>query len=248
METNALTVPGTHDTTIVALTPAEMPAAQTALLEWTDRQVALLGEEVTDLEEHRAIAKANGWKLSAVERRLSMAKRRQVYYGKLREAVAAGYLLVPNMPVDVFAVRVRQVTPPQQMQQDGWRPTFHAQPELLPAGHGRYVGDKLTQHRDSWEAKDSTSGALVPHHLWVSDGFEAVDFPMKVVKPMVLEATARALALKVFDQLGIVRDNGVHKQWRRRGDPIVVGQLIDPRGQGRGVTFYVAWWLDTATL
>jgi len=36
--------------------------------------------------------------------------------------------------------------------------------------------------------------------------------------------------------------NGVGK------DPIVVGRLLDPRGNRRCVSFFVAWWLDTATL
>lgn len=53
---------------------------------------------------------------------------------------------------------------------------------------------------------------------------------------------ARAMALNVFDQLGVVR-NSV-----RSGDPIVVGQILDPRGGGRMATFFVAWWLDTADL
>jgi hypothetical protein len=68
-----------------------------------------------------------------------------------------------------------------------------------------------------------------------------VDFPLQGVMPEVLRATSRAMALKLFDQLGVVLNNGGR-------DPIVVGQLLDPKGNSRLVTFFVAWWLNTDTL
>jgi len=30
--------------------------------------------------------------------------------------------------------------------------------------------------------------------------------------------------------------------------PLIVGRLLDPRGNGRMVTFFIAWWLNTADL
>ena len=248
METQALAIPDVIDSTIVALTPAEMPAAQAALLDWTARQIALLKDEQKDLEEHRQIAKANGWKLTAVERRLLMAKRRIVYYEKMRAAVEAGYLLVPNMPVDVFAVRVNRATPPRALVGTNWAPpNARVQPHVLPAGEGRYVDGVPSLKHDSMTVTGQ-DGKTRTEHQWITDAYDEVDFPIKAVKPIVLDATARAMGLKVFDQLGVVRDNGVNRTWGRSGDPIVVGQLIDPRGQGRGTTFFVAWWLDTSTL
>jgi len=245
METEAL-VPATdvQDVTLVALTPAELPAAQHALTDWCAGKIAAHESEIKDLEEHSAIAKANGWKLQAVARQLSLARRRIVYYQKIATAVAEGYLIVPNMPVDVFAVRVNREHPGDQRNEGSWRQPMPVDPMMLPAGEGRYVGDEFAQHRDEYQDHDK-DGKLVKKFHWLDDGYAEVDFPVRAVKPIVLEATARALGLKLFDQLGIVRDNGVNQTWRRRGDPIVVGQFIDPRGQGRGVTFFVAWWLDT---
>lgn len=233
------------DSTIVALTPAEMPAAQQSLIEWADRTVTQLEGEIKELEEHRQIAQANGWKLKAVVAQLSRAKRRIAYYQKIAAAVRAGYLILPNMPVDVFAVRVHRESPPTQ-EGDRWA-QFRAEPELLPPSEGRYVGSTLTRVDASYtERIPGKEDKQIARFL--SDEYTDVDFPVKAVKPIVLEATARAMGLKLFDQFGIVRDNGVRRQWPRRGDPIVVGQLIDPRGNGKGVTFFVAWWLDTSTL
>jgi hypothetical protein len=249
MTTAELTVPEEQDETFVALTPAELPAAQHGLIEWCERKVKALEAEAKDLDEHRIIAKSNGWKLSTIERNLALARRRVLYYGKMKQALEAGYLLVPNMPVDVFAVRVSRETPrAQAVSENSWQPRApQATAEALPAEEGRYVGGALALRRESWQRKDE-NGSAVDKYQWWADEFTDVDFPVKAVKPVVLENTARALGLRLFDQIGIVRDNGVQRNWPRRGDPIVVGQLIDPRGQGRGTSFFVAWWLDTSTL
>lgn len=248
METEALVIPDLIDETIVALTPAEMPLAQTSLIGWCDRKVAALESEAKDLDEHHAIAVANGWKLAAVVRQRSLARRRIIYYQKMKAAVEAGYLIVPNMPVDVFAVRVQRQTPIEQTRDEGWRIAMEAVPETLPVGDGRYVGLALTQHRESYKESDDSSGKEITKYQWLSDDYTEVDFPVKAVKPVILDATARALGLRIFDQLGIVSNAGVRRRWGRKGDPIVVGQIIDPRGQGRGATFFVAWWLNTADL
>jgi hypothetical protein len=248
METEAIesVVETPIDTTVVALTPAEMPAAQQSLLDWCDRKVAALEAEAKDLEEHRAIATANGWKLTAVARQLSLSRRRIEYYGKIKAAVSAGYLIVPNMPVDVFAVRVQRSNPPD-MTHEGWNRNMSADPQVLPSGEGRYVSSALVTRKESWD-EPNKDGKMVTKSHWRSESYDDVDFPVKAVKPIILDATSRAMGLRIFDQLGIVRDSGVRRSWGRKGDPIVVGQLIDPRSQGRGVTFFVAWWLDTATL
>lgn len=51
------------------------------------------------------------------------------------------------------------------------------------------------------------------------------------------------MALRVFDQLGVI-------QHERKRDPIIVGQIVDPRDKYRNrvVSFFVAWWLNTETL
>jgi hypothetical protein len=85
-------------------------------------------------------------------------------------------------------------------------------------------------------------GKQVHKTLHVSDDYDEVDFPMRAMKPVILQAAARAMALKIFDQIGTVENS------RAVGDPILVGQLLDPRGNRRRTTFFIAWWVDTEML
>ena len=50
-----------------------------------------------------------------------------------------------------------------------------------------------------------------------------------------MEATERAMALKVFDELAEARD------YVRCGDPMILGHILNPRRQHPAVTFFIAW-------
>lgn len=240
-ETHATTTPPPDDLTLVALTPGDMATTQAELLAWCDRKVAAVKTELADLEANLELATAHGWKHASVVASLNRTAKRVSYYEKIQAAVAAGYLIVPNFPIDVFAVRVQRAK--QREQSSGYRHNLRYQtatPELLPAGTGHYVDDRLAVEDRSHTELVEGKSKHVP--LYVSGDYAEVDFPVTLVKPAVLQATARAMALRVFDEMGTVQNSA------RLGDPIVVGRLRDPRGNGRGATFFVAWWLDTASL
>jgi hypothetical protein len=60
-----------------------------------------------------------------------------------------------------------------------------------------------------------------------------------------MNATAEAMALKVFDQIGIanpVRNVGV----QRKGDPLIIGQVLSKRvgWTQKCVSFIIAWYLN----
>ena len=74
---------------------------------------------------------------------------------------------------------------------------------------------------------------------WAKE-FKDIDFPFKLAKPQIMEATAAAMALKVFDQIGCLPQF-------RAPDPIICGQILKPKDR-QPVTFFIAWWLDTKTL
>jgi hypothetical protein len=66
-----------------------------------------------------------------------------------------------------------------------------------------------------------------------------------------MDATAKAMALKVFDQIGICRP--VDHQNERAfaasgaGDPLIIGQILRRRGTYQGpkvVSFIIAWHLN----
>jgi len=222
----------------VALTPAEMGPAQTALAEWCTRKIAALQTDLADLDANLAIVAEAGVKCGAFVVAARQARQRVTYYEKIRAAVDAGFLIVPNMPVDVFAVRVNRSKQPTTTKE--YSAHFAATPQLLPAGEGRYVDDGLTHTVEQYQGKDY-NGKEITKERYHSADYDQLDFPVTLVKPVVLAAVQRALADKLFDQLGIVQNTA-------RQDPIVVGQFLDPRGRGRRVTFFVAWWLDTASL
>jgi len=226
------------DLNLVALSPAEMAPTQTALAAWCDQKLQAVRAEQSDLETNLELATAHGWKHASVASTLLRTQKRVLYYEKLKAAVEAGYVIVPNFPIDVFAVRVKRAKQPEKVRDSRWG-GFRADPQLLATGVGNYV-DEQVRYRDE-SSVQMVDGKEKMVRRYVTDDYDAVDFPVVLVKPAVLEATQRAMALRIFDQMGIVTNQSGR-------DPIVVGQLLDPRGKGRRITFFVAWWLDTASL
>lgn len=242
---------GPEDIELVALSPSDLLASQTNLVNWCDTKVKSIRAAVEDLRDNLRIAKENKWRTNGLASAMNREEKRIPFYEKIKLAVAAGYLIVPNFPVDVFAQRVSRNAPKEESREPGnWgTPVIEVKPETLPAGEGRYVGPNASLAESSYHklAKDGKSQELV--RRFTTDGFtEEIGFPVQAVKPVVLDATQRALALKIFDSIGVVRNGGAGGWVQRRGDPIVVGRLIDPRGNGRMVTFFVAWWLNTRDL
>lgn len=232
--------PPAEELNLVALTPAEMVPAQAELSDWCGRKIRALNDEIDELEVHQRLAIENGWKTSVVVSSLNRATRRITYYKKMRAALEAGYLLVPNMPIDVLAVRVKRATPPPHETDSRWRTNVARPQSGLPAGEGRYVDDTTFTTSRTVPAKDY-QGKEYQKALHSASDYDEVDFPIQMTKPIVLSAAARAMALKVFDQIGRVRTSSGR-------DPILIGQLLDPRGNGRCASFFIAWWVDTKEL
>lgn len=234
---------------LVALAPSDLLAAQTNLVNWCDHKTQALHLEAAEARENLRIAKDNKWRTTGLQNAATRAEKRIVFYEKIKAAVAAGYLIVPNFPVDLFAMRVSKATPKEEVREPGsWgTPSIPVTPELLPVGDGRYVGPEATLSNTSYEKREGGKAEVV--RQFTADGFqEEIGFPVQAVKPVVLDATQRAMALKIFDAIGLVRNGGAGGWVQRKGDPIVIGRLIDPRGNGRMVSFFVAWWLNTRDL
>ena len=224
---------------LVALTPSDMPEQQRKLSAWCDRKIDLVERELAHWVALQDEAVAGGFKHTAYSAGANRTAKRIDYYKKIKAAVDAGYLIVPNMPTRTFAVRVKRATPARKVR-DYESSAAQVTPDLLPAGEGRYVDE--TSHIDSETYPDTNyKGEPITKTRYFATEFdEDVDFPLQGVMPEVLRATSRAMALRLFDQLGVVQNDGGR-------DPIVVGQLLDPRGR-RLTTFFVAWWLNTASL
>jgi len=157
------------------------------------------------------------------------------------KALEAGYQIIPNMPLQLFAVRTdRKSVPWKLVSYQSGVPDIDA--KALPEGKGKWVNP--VPFVRSQETKDEKGNAITK---WFADSIdEEIDFPLAMAKPQIMEATSRAMALNIFDEFGILPDN-------QRGDPMILAQIIDPRPQSyaslkKRVTFLIGWHLDTRIL
>ena len=238
---NELAVNDVHDIIAIARTPAEMQTAQDSLITWAKGKLVALQGELVEAQESLKIAKQSKWSTTRWQRVVSRARGRVIYYTKLKRALEAGYYIVPPFPVDVFAVRTdRQFPTGSHTTSNAWAPNFDQKARRLPEGEGRYVAaePEIWVHDLSHE-KD---GKQITRYRHYAKEFRDVDFPFALAKPQLLERVSQAMKEKIFDQFGVL------PQYTRKGDPIVVGQIIPPGQYPTPITFFVGWWLDTRDL
>ena len=225
---------------VTATIPEEMQCAQDALIVWCRKKVALMKEERDDALACYSEAVKHKWKASPYKRHADGFEKRVVFYDKMLAALQAGYMIVPNMPVALFAVRTGRKKPPKSWMYFKWQsdvPDVPGQP--MVAGECTWVSpDPIVE---SERFKDE-KGADV--EKWRAREISPeIDFPLAMAKPCIMEATGRAMAIKVFDQMGMVPAN--------TGDPMILAQMIDPRStrwNRRVVSFLIAWHLNTRDL
>lgn len=235
--------PLTGDMVVFAKNPVEMEAAQGALTHWARLKIYEQQVELEDLETNLELAKKNKWKSTPWKTRITRTRKRLEFYEKVEQAFLAGYCLVPNFEgVDIFAVRTNKKKPPSSSNR-----FQHSVPDVesnSPAsGEGRYVDpapfSKAT--RVPVLKSDGTEASEIRHFPVKFD--EVVDFPFGFAKPQVLDAAGKAMAKKLFDDMGVL------PQRSRRGDPVVVGRIRRKEGYNvTEMTFLISWFIDTRQL
>lgn len=231
------------DLQLVARSPEDMQTAQRSLIIWVDQKISILNKDFDEASHNATLARKAGIKPDTFDRQCNIARRRVEYYEKIKAALDAGYCIVPNFPVDVFAIRTNRTTP-KQGQSESRYAQFEQHPMKLPAGAGEYR-DNLPVIDSHFVTRSKPSGEKYQQEVFYPTRWpDEIDFPVSVVKPIVMSATVQAMALKCFDSLGIAGGRHV------KGDPIVVGHIYDPRSNylDRFVTFLIAWWVDTKDL
>lgn len=223
-------------THLVALTPGQLTAQQTRLVEWMDGRIQRAEAELADATAVLSAAEQAGFNLEPHRRMVRKARTRAAYYRKLRGALAAGYIIVPNFPLDLLAVRTDEAAPRRKTGHQ-WS-TFDQPGKALKPGEGRYVSP--LPYRSSYVEKNKEGKEV--RHYFPSSFDQTIDFPLDVARPEVMDATRQAMALELFDQVGVARNNAA------AGDPIVCGVIRDPTRRGRQVTFFVAWCLNPEDL
>lgn len=228
------------DITVFATKPHEMAAAQLAMIDWATSKVAEVRAELSDAQASLEIAVSSGWRIEALERIVNKAARMVTFYEKIKVALEAGYYIVPPFPIDIFTIRTDRKNPNKKLSTSRWERHLQAA-RMLPVGAGRYVSDSPTVYQRTFPAYGTGKNEGERTEYW-AEQFRDVAFPFGMAKPQVMEATAAAMAMKVFDQLGVLPGT-------RKPDPIICGQILKPGNyRPTPVTFFVAWWLDTKTL
>lgn len=232
------------DFTVIATSPSAMETAQQSLIKWAEKKIYSVITELTDARNERDRAKAHKWNTTGWQKEVLKHEKRVDFYRKIKAALEAGYYIVPPFPIDVFAIRTKATTPRPMLGRN--RDNHDQMAQILPAGDGRYVDPKPVRESDTHTEVRKDGSKYEVTDYWATD-FREADFPFKVVKAEIREATDRAMALKVFDELGVLPRV-------RAPDPVVCGRILVPNqtryrfAEPKAVTFFVAWWLDTRTL
>lgn len=148
---------------------------------------------------------------------------------------------MPEFPIDVFAIRVQRDAPEGSVQTSTWnKPTAETETcDILPTGEGDYVSS--TPKTLHWkETRRDKDGKDFKVNLVRPTALQAVEFPIRSARAEVMSATAEAMALKVFDEIGICPQT-------RKADPLIIGRILLP-GTDRTVSFLIAWHLNLSDL
>lgn len=236
-------VPTVH---VVARNAEEMRLAQARIHNWLSDKLQRIAGEVAELSEAIDKATQQRWNRSALKRALNTQLSQQVFYQKCLAAVDAGYTIVPDFPVDVFAIRVERAEPTPYHQYQSWGyPTLpDQQADILPEGLGDYVSEQAPTTQFNREHTDDKGTKTTKFHRRTLAHFNDVAFPMQVARAALMDQTAQAMALKVFDQIGICPPRR-----EKKADPMVIGQVIIKERYGhRHLNFLLGWCLNLEEL
>lgn len=227
-------IKGDQDIELTATAPLEMVNAQQKLITWCDTKLSFLKAESSELLEATDHAKKMKWKSGTLQRQYEKSLKKISYYEKIKAALLEGFYIVPNFPIQMFAIKTKMANPKHKTL--SYWANHEQNAQELTIGSGDYqnpipiIKRKVIRNSDKEEKYSYPSG-------W--DEFE---FPITMAKPSIMQATTRAMALKIFDRIGIMPDI-------RDRDPVIIGQIIRKQGYStKIVSFMIAWHLNTNVL
>lgn len=239
---------------LVAVNGTEMLVARSGIQKWLRAKLDDIQSEIDTAQANYDQAIKHKWKASPFKNQIRKEQSKHLYYSKILAASEAGFTIVPNMDVTVFAVRTTRQLPKWHGNQGtstyGYSAASPMVPDeneqRLPIGEGEYQSPSQKfreEYRKIPQIKDGKQ-IEVYHVRQICEGFDQIEFPLAIAQPMVMDATARAMAMKIFDRIGVVP-----RKYKRRGDPIVLGQITGKEGwQTKVASFLIAWYLDPRTL
>jgi hypothetical protein len=232
---------------VIARNPAEMQVAQQQLCSWAANQVDKSLAELREAEDGVAQAKKSKWRTTGFVTNLRYARERFNYYTKVKAALDAGYVIVPNFDLDIFAIRTTKFRPKNEETSGRWgkpHPSeFENHSDRPQLGDGEYV-DPWPQLTHTVETVGEGDKARKENRAIAGD-WRDVDFPYKLAKPQVLDSTSKAMARMIFDKIGVTP----HRRARNQ-DPMIVGQITckGRPSQEKDISFLITWWVDHTDL
>lgn len=216
---------------LVARNPQELVAAHNQMLDWVTKKVTLCEVEIVEKQHGLDAAITKHFDKKPFSAALRRAERRRDFFVKVRGAVQAGYLIVPNFWMNVFMIRTARKGPRGGGKSSTYQLTQTT--EKLPAGEGRNVNPTPSHFAHTYTNEDGKKKTI-----YTPADFEDADFPMEMANAGVVDRTGDAAALLVFDEIGIARQDG---------DPFIVGRIKNP-SQKSDVSFFIAWQFDPSRL
>ena len=224
---------------VFATSGDEMAKASEELSGWFARRVEQERAELAQLEQNLVEAKKHKWNTKSWQAAIGRARGVLAFYEKGKEAVESGYCIVPDMNANWFAVRTTKESPPRDMHTDLAYAPNQQNTDIVSvaAGEGRYVGEELNGQRREYKNAEGK----MRYEAW-NNGFNDWQFPVTFVRPEIIDATARAMEMKIFDAFGLVGG--------KRKDPMIVAKIVSPgqRWSRKEMHFIIGWFLDTRTL
>jgi hypothetical protein len=234
----------------VAVNATEMTAQRDHIGSFLRAKTRALDLELQEMTAAYEVARTRKWASSALKNQVRRITSQKNYYDKLLAAVDMGATIVPNMPCDIFAIRVDKATPRTKYQHGKGNTEWSAAPIVrdekekhLPIGEGLYVSP--VREFDQESHKQTVDGKEIIHVNQTIRDYEDIEFPLAAAHPVVMEAADAAMKSLIFDRIGIVPAT----RRKLRGDPIILGQIVRKDGYNEKVTsFLIAWHLDVRTL
>lgn len=250
------------DTHLVATNPLEMQAAQGDLKAWLEGGLTVLERDIMEANSALNEARKNSWATQALTSARNRAVDEETFYNKILLAVEAGYTMIPDFPIQVFAVRRGEQLRLKSETYIGVvnaRSTSLGHPipsDCAPAGAGGYRNPSPEIRNTIRENKHATPENKEPRYYTTVTRYShpaaPISFPSKSARSPVMRATAKAMEEKTFDQLGVclpttaVAGGRQVQQGARAGDPLIIGQIIGKRvgSKQKVVSFIIAWHLN----
>jgi hypothetical protein len=232
MEQNIIPEVPVKDLQLTATLPQEMVESQMQLLCWCDNKILVIKADIKELAEAVDIATSNKWNTQALKNQLTKARKSIVYYEKVKAALNEGYYIVPNFPVQMFAIRTKQKDP--KGYSSSWWAEIKQDAQQLPQGEGEYRNPfPLLERQTDKDAQGKETHGVYPI-CW-----DELQFPITMAKPVIMQATSRAMALEIFDEIGVFPPT-------KKEDPVIIGRVnLNHKGMKRTVSFMIAWHFNT---